>query len=272
VSAADAVERGALERVVARVRRLAAGYEPPSFHHIPDPDAAVLLCAVDHQTGYEGPHEVDARGPFEGSELMWEVALRAASRRPGLLTASRLRAISADEVASVFEVEGDTVADPDRRAAMWRDLATGLEGGYGGQARVLLAASAERLGGDSGLLGRLAAFDAYSDPLQKKSFLFAKICERRGWLEVSDPENWEVCADNVLMRLALRSGLVVPGALNHVRAATREAFKRVATEAGVPPPVLDDVLWERGRDNPDLLGMEAGDLREPKRNPESAWY
>ena len=70
-------------------------------------------------------------------------------------------------------------------------------------------------------VARLAGFEAYSDPLPKKSFLFAKIAERRGWLEVDDPEPWEVCADNVLMRLALRSGLVEPGELDEVRAATR---------------------------------------------------
>ena len=37
------------------------------------------------------------------------------------------------------------------------------------------------------------------------------------WLEVSDPESWEVSADNVLMRLALRSGLVPEGDVDQVR-------------------------------------------------------
>lgn len=263
---------GAISLAAARVRDLAAAYDPPTFEHIPDPDAALFLCAVDHRTGYDEAHLVDGRGPFEGSELMWEVALRAASLEPGLLTARRLRTISAGEVASLFEIAGDSVADPDRRAALWRDLAAGLHADYGGSARELLASSDGTLGGRGGLLDRLAVFDAYSDPLQKKSFLFAKICERRGWFGASDAESWEVCADNVLMRLALRSGLVEPGTVDAVRAATRTALKRVAQEAGVPPPVLDDLLWERGRDDPDLLGDAAGDLREPPRAPESAWY
>jgi hypothetical protein len=118
----------------------------------------------------------------------------------------------------------------------------------------------------------LAPYEAYSDPLRKKSLLFAKICERRGWLSVRDPEAWEVCSDNVLMRLALRSGLVAPGRLDEVRSATRVAFKEVAERAEVPPPVLDDLLWELGRDDPDLLGTEGGDLREPPRDPDSAFY
>jgi hypothetical protein len=147
-----------------------------------------------------------------------------------------------------------------------------LERDHGGAARALLAAADGRLGGEGGVLALLARYEAYSDPLQKKPFLFAKICERRGWLEVRDPEAWEVCADNVLMRLALRSGLVEPGELFDVRAATRDAFKQVAERSGVPPPVLDDLLWELGRDDPDLVGAEAGDLHEPPRDPASHWY
>jgi hypothetical protein len=76
----------------------------------------------------------------------------------------------------------------------------------------------------------------------------------------------------VLMRLALRSGLIEPGPPQQVRAATRDAFKVVAERSGVAPQVLDDLLWELGRDDPDLLGTEGGDLREPPRDPASSWY
>jgi hypothetical protein len=179
--------------------------------------------------------------------------------------------VSAAQVAAIFEIEGETVADPERRAQLWRDLATGLALGYDGEAERLLELAAGRLGGEGGLLERLGRFSAYTDPLAKKSQLFAKICERRGWFEVGDPDSWQVSADNVLMRLALRSGLVAPGELGEVRASTREAFKRVAAEAGISPPLLDDLLWERGRNDPDLLGIER-DVSEPERDPGSAWY
>lgn len=254
------------------MRALAVAYRPPSFDHVPDPDAAIFLCAVDHRTGYEWGHKVDGHGPFSGSELMWELGLRAHRREAGLLKATRLLAVSAAEVARWFEVEGETVADPDRRAAMWRDLAAGLERDHGGSAAGLLEASGGRLAGEGGVLPALARYEAYADPLAKKSFLFAKICERRGWLEVADPDSWEVSADNVLMRLALRSGLVAPGPLDEVRASTRRAFKDLAAAAGLTPPVLDDLLWERGREDPDLLGTTAGDLFEPPRDPANAWY
>jgi hypothetical protein len=250
--------------VVERVRELWRGYTPPDFAHVPDPDAAIFLCAVDHKTGYERAHLVDEEGPFEGSELMWAGALR----RSDLLNAGALREVEAPTVAELFAVDEETVADPDRRAELWRDLAAGLERDYDGSAQRLLDSAGGRL---ANLLDRLAAFEAYADPLAKKSQLYAKICERRGWLSVSDPENWEVSADNVLMRLALRSGLVAAGDLEQVRAATRDAFKRVALDAGIPPPELDDMLWELGRDDPDLLGVVA-DVAEPPRDPTSTWY
>jgi hypothetical protein len=262
----------AVRRVCDRVGRLAAEYEPPSFSHVPGPDAALFLCAVDHKTGYHGRYPVAGRGPFGGSALLWAVALRAAERERGLLTAASLREVTAERVADVFRVGAETVADPGRRAALWRDLAQGLERDHGGEAGALLASAGGRLGGDGGLIALLARYEAYADPLRKKSFLFAKICERRGWLEVSDPERWEVSADNVLMRLALRAALVRSGELAEVRAATRDAFAQVARECGIPVPVLDDLLWELGRDDPDLLGTAGGDLREPERDPDSAWY
>ena len=239
---------------------------------MPDPDSALFLCAIDHRTGYRAEHLVAGEGPFSGSALLWAAGLDAARRAPGLLTASRLRHVEGARVAEIFRIDGETVADPERRASLWRDLARGIERDHGGEACALLAASGERLGGTEGLLALLARYEAYADPLAKKSFLFAKICDRRGWFDVRDPECWEVCADNVLMRLALRSGLVEPGDLDAVRTATRAAFKEVAERSGISPPVLDDLLWELGREDPDLLGTEGGDLPEPPRDPHSAWY
>jgi hypothetical protein len=263
---------GALDRAEARVRELGADYEPPTFDHVPDADAAIFLCAVDHKTGYSEAHEVDGEGPFSGSELMWLLGLKAAAHQPGLLTSRRLRYVTAGDVAEWFRAGSEPIADPERRAFLWRDLAAGLERDYSGSAQELLDGAAGRLGAEGGLLDRLAPYGAYSDPLAKKAFLFAKIAERRGWLEVSDPETWQVSADNVLMRLALRSGLVAEGPLDQVRTATRAALKKLASRSEISPPVLDDMLWELGREDENLLGSDAGNLSEPPRDPASAWY
>ena len=142
------MSEAAFDRVVERVVELDAGYTPPDFAHVPDPDAALFLCAVDHKAGYERPHRVGSQGPFEGSELMWAVALAAG--RP--LRASALAAVTAAEVAECFRIEDETVADPGRRAELWRDLAAELIGSYGGAAASLLAAADGRLAGPGGLL------------------------------------------------------------------------------------------------------------------------
>jgi hypothetical protein len=262
----------ALKRVVARVSELAKDYEPPTFDEVPNPDAALFLAAIDHQTGYTEPHEVDGEGPYEGSALLWALGLRAERRAPGALTARSLLGVDPAAIAAVFRAGQDTLHDPERRAKLWDNLATGLLKNYGGQAQALIDASAGTLGGSTGLLFRLSEFDAFSDPLRKKAFLVAKIWARRGWLEVSDPESWEVSSDNVLMRLALRSGLVEQGDTDQVREATLKAFKEVAEGAKLSPPVLDDLLWEKGREDPDLIGDEAGDLREPPRREGVVFY
>ncbi|MGH2991496.1 MAG: hypothetical protein ACRDMA_16870 [Solirubrobacterales bacterium] len=265
--------REAVARVAAGVRDLAETYAPPDFAEVPHADAALFLCAIDHRTGYRRPYLVGGKGPYAGSALLWALGLRVEQRRPGRLSASGLAEADAREVGEMFRIGGETVAAADVRARLWRDLARGLgAAAYGGEADALLAAANGRLAGAGGLLARLAELEAYADPLQKKSFLFAKIAARRAWFEVTDPESWEVCADNVLMRLALRSGLVHPGRVDQVRAATRSALKRLAAEAGISPPVLDDLLWERGRDDPDLLGHAAGELTEPPREPGVHWY
>ncbi|HEX2359972.1 MAG TPA: hypothetical protein VHH72_09170 [Solirubrobacterales bacterium] len=262
-----------MSRVAARVRELWEDYEPPDFGEIPTPDAALFLTAIDHSTGYRSPHMVDGTGPYEGSALLWALGLAFERRRPGLLTAASLRDVGERELRAIFTVEGETASGLGDRARLWRDAAELLDEDYGGSAEELIASAEGLLGGPGGLLRRLAAFEAFSDPLAKKSFLVCKIWGRRGWLRVADPGSWEVSADNVLMRLALRAGLVRPGAdVEAVRAATRDAFRAVADAVEISAPVLDDLLWERGRNDPDLLGSDAGDLREPPRSPGTVYY
>ena len=74
------------------------------------------------------------------------------------------------------------------------------------------------------------------------------------------------------MRLALRSGLVEPGAARRGPRGDPDAFKRVAELAAIPPPLLDDLLWELGRDDPDLLGAPPATCTSPRATRGRAWY
>ena len=205
---------------------------------------------------------------------MWAVALAAAALRPGLLTASGLAAITADEVAELFrDRRRDGCRPRAPRGAVARSGGGPQRTAYAAAATALLAAADGRLGDPDGLLSRLAAFAAYSDPLAKKAQLFAKICERRGWFAVARSRTPGRCRPTT-SSCAWRCGpgSSSPGTLDEVRAETRAAFKRLAIATGISPPLLDDMLWELGRDDPDLLGSAAGDLSEPPRDPGSAWY
>ena len=97
-----AADPDALKRVVTRVKKLAKDYEPPTFDDVPNPDAALFLAAIDHQTGYTEPHMVDGQGPYEGSALLWALGLRAERRAPGALTARSLLGVPAEAIAAVF--------------------------------------------------------------------------------------------------------------------------------------------------------------------------
>ena len=254
------------------VQRHLEGYEAPDFAEAPGPDAALFLCAIDHSSGYERPHCVNGAGPFKGSELIWHLGCAVERRAAGALGAQALRDVDAAAVEGLFRVEEETISRAPERARLWRDLAARLIEGYEGSAGTLLSRSGGRLRGAGGLIARLASFDAFSDPLEKKAFLFAKIAARRGWLSVADPESWEVCADNVLMRVCLRAGLVDPGPAEQVRADTRSALKAVALAAKVEPPLLDDLVWERGRLDPALLGDVRPGLDAPPRPAGTFFY
>ena len=206
---------GAAERVLG----LARDYQPPDFAHVPDADAALFLCAVDHQTGYEREHRVDGAGPYSGSELMWVVGLRSAEREPGLLTA-RLREAGAADVARWFYIADETVADPQRRAALWRDLATGFERDYGGSADRLLAACGGRLGSSHGLANLLAAYDAYADPLAKEVVPVREDRRAARLAQGRRPGGLGGLRGQRADGIARNAGLVAEGPLDEVRPTT----------------------------------------------------
>ncbi|MFW5936024.1 MAG: hypothetical protein ACOCSC_01915, partial [Candidatus Hadarchaeota archaeon] len=116
-----------------------------------------------------------------------------------------------------------------------------------------------------GLLQLLKDFKAYEDPLQKKSFLLVKLLRRQNLLTIKDIQNLKFPVDNVLMTIALQSGLLkvnekilekklLDGELLsdsevvQLRKATQQAFEVVSRASGMGPDILDDLLWTYGRE------------------------
>jgi len=185
-----------------------------------------------------------------------------------IFTAAKLKDIDAGKVQEVFDLpDGIQIRDPGQRAMLLRDAAKILIKNYDADIRSLLrrASGYLRREDNSGILQQLTSIKAYQDPLEKKSLLLVKLLRRRALLEVKDKEHLSVPVDNILMLVALRSGLieVVEDMLRHqllegmlldaqdvflLRRATRDAFETVSNISALDPDVLDDLLWIYGRE------------------------
>ena len=265
----------AVGRVAERVRELRGRLRAAELRPRPRTPTRRSSCARSTTGPATGArYLVGGRGPFEGSALLWAVGLQAAERRRGLLTAAALRDVERRaRRRAVSDRRRDrrrpraprgAVARPRRRAGA---RPRGRGRGAAGRRR----RPAGRRGRPARAAGALRGLrrPAGQEVVPVREDLRAARLARRS----PTPRAGRSCADNVLMRLALRSGLVEPGlARRGARRRPGRRSRQVADGAGISPPVLDDMLWELGRDDPDLLGTEGGDLREPPRDPASAWY
>ncbi len=280
-----------------RVKRLGKiiqklGYRPISFSLpdlFPEDDEFIytnyvfFLVAIDHRTHPEPKRFEESIGGkfYHGSDLMYFLARRAQENEPDLFTAKKMIKITEKDVARIFSVGDVTIKDPAERALLLRDCAQKLIDHYKGDFRNLLKSSEGYLlkTDEMGVLQQLRKFQAYRDPLMKKSFLLVKILRRQGYFEPVDIENLSFPVDNILMEVALRSGLVKAYALEgkiareerldekeveSLRNATREAFEMVSRESKIPPDVLDDLIWSFGREvNKVEKEDELKDIRTP---------
>lgn len=254
------------------------GYDPVSFHFPqlfpPQEDRFIytnyvfFMVAIDHRTHGMKRFEATIDGKlYHGSDLMFYLSRTAQEKDPYLFTPRRLKGISEEDVASVFTIGDRVVSNPSHRAMLLQDAAKKLLEYYNGDARDLFEVAEGYLlrEGKKGILQLLESFKAYEDPLQKKSFLLVKILRRQNLLNVKDIQNLRFPVDNVLMTIALQSGLLkvnekalenklLGGELlndNEVvqlRKATQQAFEVVSRVSGSGPDVLDDLLWTYGRE------------------------
>lgn len=254
------------------------GYKPVSFHFpqlFPsDEDEFIytnyvfFLVAIDHRTHGTKRFEAKIDGEFyHGSDLMFYLARRAQQKDPALFTAHKLVNISEEDVASIFTIEDRVVSNASQRAMLLQDAAKKLLENYEGDIRNLFEMADSYLFREDGkgILQLLKGFKAYEDPLQKKSFLLIKLLRRQGLLTVEDIQNLKFPVDNVLMAIALRSGLLKVNDIDlekklldgellsdeeviQLRKATQEAFKAVSRASGLGPDILDDLLWTYGRE------------------------
>ena len=203
---------------------------------------------------------------YRGSNYLLRLLMKLAEEDPGILDPSRMAKLELTDFLAWFGPPEKAKAPrrPVERVILLRDAAEKLLELYGGRVSALLEACSGRIGGPGGLRERLSVFKAFSDPLAKKTMVFAILAMVEGLWEPLDPENITVGVDYHLQRVALRTGMVkvldeklltklkarrFVSAEEHnaIRSACLEAYTLVSRFSGLSQVELDQIFWHIGR-------------------------
>ncbi len=231
----------------------------------------IFMVAIDHRTSLDNSFEGLVDGEFfHGADLLYRLGITKYYENPEFFSPEHMAELTLNELNSWLSVIGldgrvRSVWDPEVRVKLLRDLGKRLLKLFGGEVTNLINLARNRLKEPSGLgiIDYMRSFLPYSDPVEKKSYLFIKFISRRKLFNYLDPENSEVPVDNHLTRIALRLGIVsVEGSLRNklvsgapftweedisLRLAVRKAFKLLSKLINTDPLILDDLLWLFGR-------------------------
>jgi hypothetical protein len=198
----------------------------------------------------------------------WDYLVRASRRRMDDFSAERMRTYTADDLRRLlsddFDPQHSHIDRVGERLRQLHDCAEKLLQDYAGQAMELYHRSTGYLAGPDGLLNRLAAFEAYGDPMHKKSVLLAGMLHQVAIWPLHDAQKLKVAMDYHAMRVALRSGMIeivdtrlrrglrdrspVQDSTNQlVRSAVSAACDTVVHAAGLSVYAFDKLIWHLGR-------------------------
>jgi len=215
------------------------------------------------------------QGYINGMWLRGGDYLLAACRRrfdsdQDFFTAKRMKSIREDGLKALLSDDGDpdrsTIDRVAERVGLLRDSARVLLKRFNGDMMRIYDLSEGCLirRDGKGLLNLLKNFRAYSDPVEKKSFLLLLYLNESGIWKIRDLENLKIAVDYHIMRIALRSGIVnvVNNALAskllqrkrvkqsedyEVRKAVREACSLLSKYSDHNAFEIDTMLWNLGR-------------------------
>ncbi len=171
----------------------------------------------------------------------------------------------ANELATYFVPPLSSVSSLDRleeRSRLYFDMAEKLINNFDGSVLQLLHQAEGKAGGSTGIYKLLEVFEAYSDPLRKKSSFFLKLLSDAHLFFVKDTENLIPVMDYHMQRVLLRTGSVevydseLRKALLFrqelfddfsIREACLKASSLIAAHAGKGVLQMNDVLYMLGR-------------------------
>ncbi len=226
---------------------------------------AVAIC---HQT-----HRLESKMlNLTGWEYMEYGFLKLAESNSWLLDPLRVAEASAREVSGLllrtFSDDGTTETSTldriEERVELYIDMSKIIAQFYEGKFSNLLAKSNGVLLSNNGksFYGLLEKFEAFKDPVRKKSSFLFKLLYDAGLFEVSDTENFIPIMDYHMQRVLLRMGCLtindealetqllsnteVPSD-EPVRSACIEALRLIAGHSGHSVWAMNDFFWPLGR-------------------------
>jgi len=251
----------------------------PAIGHPSAVDFFFFVCVHQYgfwladERGYTKPliGTIDGK-PAKGSDLLFKACMRALSDDPSVFAPTFLAGMSDDECAKLFSDDNGPIPfrDVEQRYDLTRAYGRSLRGrGFDPKDIVgganfdddPLVAFLEMLVRVTGLSG---------DPLHKKPRLLAMALANRPerFLHVTDDRSWKPIVDYHVMRVALRTGLVVlegdeavtnaarawvdPDTEAGLRRLTYEAFDAVQRRSLRSLPAVDHAFWSARRYCPEM--------------------
>jgi hypothetical protein len=216
--------------------------------------------AICHQTqNFYG--EID--GVFlKGWDYLLQSFKKEYERDNEFIKTKRMKKIKGEDVKRILNGSGDRYYE---RAYLLRNCAYILERDFKGDIFEInrIAEGYIKRERKPDLIKLFHKFKAYSDPLNKKTYLFINIAKKIGFWEIKDPENLWTPVDYHLERVILRIGIVdvdetikkklifgkrVPLTIDlKLREKIGDAVKEISNLSGISVEKLDQIFWSLGR-------------------------
>jgi len=225
---------------------------------------AVAICHQTHHLYHPGLN-------LFGWDYLEHVFVKLAKEKSDLLNPLFLAGLQTENLVNRLKPEFSYDKNPenctldrlDQRASLMIECSERILDEYGGNLTNLLEkCDGYILKGGSGLYELLPRFEAFSDPLQKKSTFLIKLLMEAGLIKIKDPGNFIPIMDYHMQRVLLRLGCVEITDENYrkeiisrkvlktdepIRSLCVEAFRLIASDSGHPVTKMNDFFWSLGR-------------------------